>query len=441
MNKEKIATIKESLEKVDNPSRLTRWLGYYETCQEILGLIKKHTTTSIYIHSPDPYTNRKNIYGFLDWVVKQNILGKSTNLMLTEEWQSTVGYFSKLANSDRKRYFFYKGKLFWYEFDNEILRSSTLSYGSDMRLTITGLTRDLKYLREMAEEFMHKRKSDKAISYTWDAGKWNECGEIVPRPLKTVALKKSIKEEIIKEIELFLSRRDWYIENGIPYKLNILLEGPSGSGKTSLARAICTYFNFNLYCLNINNVTDITLPNALNSVIKQRSIVLVEDFEKAKAVKSRKGKQKTIVDAMNADKASETKTGHLVTTNTPSTAEEGLKEVLEEFSSLTMSGFLNAVDGAIPLDGVISIYSSNDISDVDTAVLRGGRIDLKYRIGELEDEDIKDFILDMTNIKISDAVMFKPIMGYNLSELFRKNCEDTSKFIDSIPGMKTMSCS
>lgn len=424
----KLTKLKEHLERTSNPNKLVQALAIYEAVTDIGKIILNLTTISLSIHSPDNYTNRRNIYAFLEWVKTQNIKGTAKELMLNEEWMD--GWSNVVSNSDSKRYFIYKNRLFWYEFSNETLRSNTLAHSNEMKLIITGLTRNIKLLHEMSNECMYKRKRDEINNYIWNS-EWKEIGTVVPRLMKTVALKKDIKEKILKELQDFKAKREWYLENGIPHKFSILLEGPSGSGKTSLSRAIATYLNYNLYSINIQQMTDNSLLTALTSTIKGKSIVLVEDFEKATCVQ--KSYKEPKVKILN-----DNTTGELNLENKQNLPEnESIKNNASEeinllTGGLTRTGYLNAIDGAITLDDIIIIFSSNDISNIDEAVLRDGRMDLKIRIGELSDTDIKDFIKDMVDIEVTDKI-FKPMMGSKLSKLFRNNCWDSDKFIESIP--------
>lgn len=64
------------------------------------------------------------------------------------------------------------------------------------------------------------------------------------RPLNSVILDRGIMENIIKDVDHFLSRPNWYIDRGIPYRRGYLLYGPPGSGKTSAIMAIAGHSFF-----------------------------------------------------------------------------------------------------------------------------------------------------------------------------------------------------
>jgi Rad3-related DNA helicase len=54
------------------------------------------------------------------------------------------------------------------------------------------------------------------------------------RKLDTVYLPETIKEEILKDIDLFFKSKDRYRSLGIPWRRGYILEGPPGTGKTHL---------------------------------------------------------------------------------------------------------------------------------------------------------------------------------------------------------------
>jgi chaperone BCS1 len=58
------------------------------------------------------------------------------------------------------------------------------------------------------------------------------------RPLNSVILDKGIIENLINDVEHFVSHSHWYIDRGIPYRRGYLLYGPPGSGKTSAIMAL-----------------------------------------------------------------------------------------------------------------------------------------------------------------------------------------------------------
>lgn len=429
--------LSEKLKQSFNENPLVMGISIGESLIEAGKWILDKVSITLSIDSPDGWENRQNIISFLDWVSNKEVFGKTRRLMLRRYWKDS-DYVNVVTDDHAVRVFRYKGKLFWYKLQRERAPKANSYFGNSLGgatfITLHCLSQDIDFLKEIANEFKFEMKKDDIRTYTWEGGKWDDGLPIVPRSWSTVALNKDIKEEIVNEIKKFSERKDWYRQKGIPHKLGFLFEGPSGSGKTSLARALATDFVRNIYRVSLAAMSDATLAKALSNVPKG-SFVLLEDFEKNTAVQSRFGK--TIIKAkdpvpVNNDQSKETslKTGRIETLSEKIEG-DGEVKLPDPLESLTLEGVLNAIDGVNPLDDVILIFTSNDISNIDRALLRRGRIDLKYRIGILEHDDIADYVFNMTGIPHTGKP-FAPIMGCDLSDIFRQNCEDVDKFISSL---------
>lgn len=100
-----------------------------------------------------------------------------------------------------------------------------------------------------------------------------------PSTLDTLAMNPEMKKEIIDDLDLFLSRKDFYKKIGKVWKRSYLLYGPPGTGKSSLIAAIANYTKFNVYDLQLMNVgSDSCLRNLLLETTN-RSILVIEDID------------------------------------------------------------------------------------------------------------------------------------------------------------------
>ena len=140
-----------------------------------------------------------------------------------------------------------------------------------------------------------------------------------------------------------------------------MLSGPPGTGKTSLVKALCSYYNKDLYIVNLINMNDNILRDALSSV-PEGAIVVIEDID----------------------------AGGIGITREVGTIAAGPGET--EFMGTTLSGVLNAIDGVASGEGRILIATTNHIENLDQALIREGRFDLKASIGYMTDETYREYL-------------------------------------------------
>jgi hypothetical protein len=181
-------------------------------------------------------------------------------------------------------------------------------------------------------------------------------------------------------------------------------------------------------------MTDTTLNDALGK-LSSNSILLVEDFEGHGALKQRTNAIRAPSTVKDIKHETQTAESIVNAVPTPKPATETLRESLAMLEPLTLSGFLNSLDGIAPLHNTIVFLTSNDIADLDDAVLRTGRIDSKHYIGLSEDDTIKTYINVVKgdyHVNL-DNVTFKPILGCDLIDLYRRVGFNIPEFISSIP--------
>ena len=172
-------------------------------------------------------------------------------------------------------------------------------------------------------------------------GWWENEGTRRSRPPSSVILPNGQMDEIIKDVTKFLDRttRRWYLAHGLPHRRSYLFFGPPGTGKTSTIRSIASKFNLNCCFLSMtnSNFSNQMLTNAMTKMPSSALLVL-ED-----------------IDALfNVDRKNEAN------------------------NSLTFSGLLNALDGVISADRIVTVMTTNFVDRLDQALIRGGRVDRQF---------------------------------------------------------------
>lgn len=227
-------------------------------------------------------------------------------------------------------------------------------------IQITMKGQDLNFLKSLIQEWINeyyekdreKLNIYKCLPDRYDCFTWRSYGaKDVLRTLDSVILKEGQKEVLLKDIQSFRRRREWYNDRGIPYRRGYLLYGPPGTGKTSLVQSIASKANMNIAIISLSGkMTDDQFTSSLEDV-PRNSILLMEDIDHCIVKKDGK--------------------------------EEGTTKV-------TMNTLLNALDGVAAPEGSMVFMTCNDINRVQPALLRPGRIDVKMELGYADKLQIRE---------------------------------------------------
>ncbi|KAI0807354.1 BCS1 N terminal-domain-containing protein [Fomes fomentarius] len=230
-------------------------------------------------------------------------------------------------------------------------KSSNLMTGIPWEtITITTLSRDrgifTQLLSEARDLAMRGQEGKLVINIPWGI-EWKPFGQPRrKRPIRSVVLKEGVAQKIEADVKAFLQRRQWYADRGIPYRRGYLLHGPPGSGKSSFIQALAGELNYDICVLNLSErgLADDKLIHLLSNT-PERSFVLIEDIDAAfnKRVQA---------------------------------SADGYQ------SSVTFSGFLNALDGVASGEERIIFMTTNHPENLDPALIRPGRVDLSVLIDD-----------------------------------------------------------
>ncbi|KAI9084548.1 hypothetical protein K1719_033536 [Acacia pycnantha] len=92
-------------------------------------------------------------------------------------------------------------------------------------------------------------------------------------------MEPELKNAVMEDLNKFVRRKDFYKKVGRAWKRGYLLYGPPGTGKSSLVAAIANYLKFDIYDLQLENITrDSELRRLLLSTAN-RSILVIEDID------------------------------------------------------------------------------------------------------------------------------------------------------------------
>lgn len=182
-------------------------------------------------------------------------------------------------------------------------------------------------------------------------GYWNDDGLKRARLSSSIILPSGQLDMIVDDIANFLKpeTKQWYISHGIPQRRCLLFYGQPGTGKTSTIRMLASRFGRACCFLNVSGASfsNQMLADAFAEMPKN-ALLVIEDID--------------VLFVRRTKKRGDT---------------------------LTFSGLLNALDGVLASDDVITIMTTNRVEKLDEALIRGGRVDRRFYFGPPDDEQLE----------------------------------------------------
>ncbi len=181
--------------------------------------------------------------------------------------------------------------------------------------------------------------------------KWKNLQVYTNKNLANTILSKSVQTELIDDLNNFIASEDYYNTKGIPFKRGYLLHGPPGTGKTSIIKAFASTYGFDIYIINMENVTQ---PEDIVQIFRgfdsahSFHIICFEDIDRCPMFKSR-----------------------------------GYYDDSDPNGNLGVRTLLNELDGIIEGNKRITVFTANSTTVIDKieALCRPGRIDKKIEVG------------------------------------------------------------
>lgn len=270
-------------------------------------------------------------------------------------------------------------------------------------------------------EFIQKIENTSMYTYYFLTNhylSWKRNSKIRKRDVSSVIIPLDDLEMITNDIKHFFSNKEKYVSLGICYKRGYMFYGKPGCGKTSFIISLANIFSLNIYIISLtSNINDEKLLIAI-SQIPEKSIVLFEDIDVIFPKPRNNSGDDDNDDNDDDDDDSDTN--------------NNIKNKKKKISQISMSGFLNAIDGISSSNkGLLFIFTTNYINKLDSALIREGRIDVKMEFKYLNEECIFRMILKFRpNLKIFSkqiANKIGTISPCKLNEILIRTMNQTDK--------------
>lgn len=299
------------------------------------------------------------------WLARDKVAKRSRRLMLAEaydydqgqwNWEMTIGQGWHLC--------WFRGRpvvIHRHVQDPDAL-ARAVGGGRMQRLTMITLGRGQGVLRDLVGAAEARYRGDGLVAvYYWAGGGYRLADRRRRRDLATVYMPAAQKARLVEDLAAFQADRDVYLARGIPWRRGYLFEGPPGTGKSTLIHALAGEAGRSIYVVNLNTLMgDNELIEAVNGVGRDGALVF-EDIDSAKITRDRD-----------------------LAPPAPSHAPGTIVALAPaEAKGVTLSGLLNAIDGVASREGRMMFVTSNRAGELDPALLRPGRIDVRETIDRL----------------------------------------------------------
>ncbi|GFY80354.1 cytochrome BC1 synthesi [Actinidia rufa] len=209
--------------------------------------------------------------------------------------------------------------------------------------------------RDMNSTLRSEKKSVKIFTVDYQnmynmSNAWTGVNLDHPANFETLAMDCEVKSMVLKDLQRFVKRKEYYRKVGKAWKRGYLLYGPPGTGKSSLIAAMANYLNFDVYDLELTELRSNSVLRQLLVATANRSILVVEDIDCTIELQDRMAAATTILP----------------------------HGVRHQDNKVTLSGLLNFVDGLWSScgDERIIVFTTNHKEKLDPALLRPGRMDV-----------------------------------------------------------------
>ncbi len=323
-----------------------KWLAYYAWAW-----LERRYTTMIVFDNHDP------VYNWGEAWIAQHVPKMNTGHRRIAS-SKIEGETHSLLPKPGLYNFKYEGRRIWIYYWRKRLESvfNDAAYYESIYIWYWSKDKSLsENIIQEGRELINSRYPNKIVTYTNAYDSWHLHSVKETRSLETVSLEGTTKEDLVKDLRIFLTSKKHYQKRGLQWKRGYLFQGPPGNGKSSMVIALASEFKMPLYVLSLASVESDSNLIALFSKIPKNCISVVEDID------------------------------------------TGFKERELKNERLSFSTFLNLFDGVITKDGQIIIITTNHPEALDPALTRKGRADRIVNFENASKSQVAEMAMRLSN--------------------------------------------
>lgn len=198
------------------------------------------------------------------------------------------------------------------------------------------------------------------------------------------------------------------------YNLGFMLHGKPGTGKTFLIKAICNYLGRNAEIVDMRKInTKAKFEEIFYGHSLSQTVYVLDEFDCVQgAIKDRAGtdekesdSSKTNDDVLQRRKmellkllmqekavAKSDKTDAVATSPVQEELDKINREISDRENSLSLDTMLTVLDGMVEMRGRVIIATTNFIDNIDKALMRDGRFDMKVKLDTFNSDEVRELL-------------------------------------------------